>query len=396
MRLVICDYSGHPFQVELSRALAARGHHVLHLYFKEFETPHGNLVDDMPRLKIIPVTIGRPFDKMNFLKRRPVEQSVGGFMGAYAADFNADVVVACNMPIDSHLRLRSVCRRRHGKAPAFVFWHQDIYSHAIYHYLSAKLGMLGRLIGRYYQHLEAQLARTSAAVIPISTKFLPQLMQWHVDEEKISVIPNWAPLGEIYPVNKDNAWAREHGLVDKKVALYTGTLGLKHDPALLVDLAKAGAGIGLHVVVVSQGAAAPWLNEQSINNLIVLPFQPIERYPEVLGTGDVMLAMIGEEAAGFSIPSKILSYLAAGKPVVAAIKSDNDAAVTVERADAGVIVAPGDYSGFVRSVFGLVQDAEKCATYARNARQYAEREFAIDQIAGRFENVFNDAVRGKR
>jgi glycosyltransferase involved in cell wall biosynthesis len=66
------------------------------------------------------------------------------------------------------------------------------------------------------------------------------------------------------------------------------------------------------------------------------------------------------------------------------------------RADAGVIVAPGDYSGFVRSVFGLVQDAEVCTTYARNARQYAEREFAIDQIAGRFENVFNDAVRGKR
>lgn len=43
MRILICDYSGHPFQVELSRGLAARGHAVLHLHFADFQTPKGNL-----------------------------------------------------------------------------------------------------------------------------------------------------------------------------------------------------------------------------------------------------------------------------------------------------------------------------------------------------------------
>ena len=43
MRLNIHDYSGHPFQVQLSRDLAARGHDVLHGYSTQYVTGHGNL-----------------------------------------------------------------------------------------------------------------------------------------------------------------------------------------------------------------------------------------------------------------------------------------------------------------------------------------------------------------
>ena len=44
MRIVVNDYSGHPFQIELSRELARRGHKVLHLYSAEFQTPKGDLI----------------------------------------------------------------------------------------------------------------------------------------------------------------------------------------------------------------------------------------------------------------------------------------------------------------------------------------------------------------
>ena len=32
MKIIVHDYAGHPFQVQLSRRLASRGHEVLHLY----------------------------------------------------------------------------------------------------------------------------------------------------------------------------------------------------------------------------------------------------------------------------------------------------------------------------------------------------------------------------
>ena len=42
-RILVHDYSGHPFQVQLSRSLAARGHVVLHLHSSKFQTPKGPL-----------------------------------------------------------------------------------------------------------------------------------------------------------------------------------------------------------------------------------------------------------------------------------------------------------------------------------------------------------------
>jgi colanic acid biosynthesis glycosyl transferase WcaI len=400
MRIVLCDYSGHPFQVELSRCLAARGHFVLHLHFADFQTPKGTLAaqpNDPPNFRVEGIRTGRRFDKRQFVRRRFLEAKVGSLIAARAGEFGADVVVGCNMPLDAQRKLHAFCVRR--DVP-FVFWLQDVYSQAISHYLRAKLGIIGRAIGHYYQHLEGRLLRSSDAVVAISAKFLPPLERWGVDERAVRVIPNWAPLSEIYPAPKDNDWARQHGLRDKLVALYTGTLGLKHDPALLLDLAQAGKELGLYVVVVSEGAGVAWLArakmERGIGNLVLLPFQPMERYPEVLGTGDMLLAMVGEEAAAFSVPSKILSYLAAGKPIVASIAADNDAAATIRAAQAGFVVDPRDRRAFCDRALTLASDAPLRGILGRNARAFAESRFDVSAIADRFEEAFSRVLQRLR
>jgi colanic acid biosynthesis glycosyl transferase WcaI len=391
MRLVLSDYSGHPFQVELSRALARRGHEVLHLHFADFQTPKGKLrrlPEDPPGFAVEGLRLKGGFDKSAFMRRRFWEAKVGALAAARSFAFRPDAVIGCNMPLDAQRKLQHACRQ-HGVA--FVFWLQDVYSAAIHHYLSERLGLIGRAIGSHYMRLEGRLLRESDAIVAISEKFRAPLGRWRVAQDRVRIIPNWAPLSEIHPVPKENGWAREHGLEQKLVVLYTGTLGLKHDPALLRDLARSGAAQGLEVVVVSEGAAADWLaaekKAQDLANMTVLPFQPIERYPEVLGAGDILLAMVGEEAAGFSVPSKILSYLAAGKPIVASIAADNDAATTVEAAQAGVVVPPGDAAAFRNAVLRLGGDAELRRELGRNARRFAETNFAIDAIVDRFETI---------
>jgi len=391
MRIVLCDNSGHPFQVELSRALAARGHQVLHLHHAEFQTPKGSLArrpEDPPSFAVEGVSLGRPFDKGKFWSRRFLEVKMGRLYAARAAAFGPDIVIGCNMPLDTQDKLQRWCARR---GVPFVFWIQDVFSEAIHHYLGAKFGPLGRAIGRHYRRLEGRLLRGSDAIVAISEKFRAPLEQWQVDPRRVQVIANWAPLSEIRPAPKDNGWARRHKLQDKTVALYTGTLGLKHDPALLRDLAQACRPAGIAVVVVSEGAGVQWLAEQkaalALDNLLLLPFQPMALYPEVLGAGDVVLAMIGTEAASFSVPSKILSYLAAGKPIVAAISEDNDAAHTIRAAEAGSVVAPGDGRAFIAAVQDLAADPARREALARNARRFAERQFDIAAIADRFEGI---------
>jgi len=151
MRIVVCDYSGHPFQIELSRCLADRGHAVLHLHFAEFQTPKGEidaLAGDAPGFTIEAVSLGRPFAKDRFARRLFQEIRIGGLIAERAMRFAPDLVVGCNMPLDAQQRLRQACANE--KVP-FVFWLQDIYSAAIGHYLTERLGLIGRLIGNRFQ-----------------------------------------------------------------------------------------------------------------------------------------------------------------------------------------------------------------------------------------------------
>jgi colanic acid biosynthesis glycosyl transferase WcaI len=397
MRLVICDYAGHPFQVELSRALARRGHSVLHLHFADLQAPKGDLTalpGDSPNFHVEGISTGRTFDKRRFLRRRFLEAEVGRLMAARAAAFAPDVVVGCNMALDAQKRLHKAAA---AQGAAFVFWLQDLISKATCHFLSEKLGFAGRVIGQHYTRVEADLLRSSHAIVAISDKFLAPLEEWGVDLHKVRIVPNWAPLSQIRPAAKDNAWARRYGLAEKLVALYSGTLGLKHDPALLLELARAGAPAGLQVVVVSEGAGADWLAQQrretKLDNLVLLPFQPMELYAEVLAASDILLAMIGREAAGFSVPSKILSYLAAARPVVASITADNDAAATIKAAQAGIVVEPGSDAAFYDGVLRLATDPEQRAAFGRRARAFAERSFDVEAKAAEFEEVFAGLAR---
>jgi glycosyltransferase involved in cell wall biosynthesis len=220
---------------------------------------------------------------------------------------------------------------------------------------------------------------------------VPFLRRLGVRPEKITVIENWAPVDEITPRPHDNAWKREQGLSGKTVILYSGTLGLKHNPALLSRTAlhfQNQKRDDIVVVVATQGLGAEFLkkeaDERQIRNLKVLPWQPYERLPEVLATGDILTAIIEPHAGLFSVPSKILSCLCAGRPVVAAIPADNLAARTIERAGAGLIVPPGDETAFVAGLERLLADCEMRAQLGSAGRAYAEEHFDIRKIASHF------------
>ena len=214
-----------------------------------------------------------------------------------------------------------------------------------------------------------------------------------VDHSRVFVIDNWAPLQEVVPTVKDNAWSRENGVAGKFCFMYSGTLGMKHRPELLLALARSLETVyGVQLVVIAGGAGAEWLRENAHKVrkgvLTLLPFQPYERLSEVLGASDVLIALLDSDAGGFAVPSKILSYLCAGRAIMLAAPRENQAAVVVERADAGVVISPDSASDIVNTARSLMENSELRARYAANARAYAERSFKIESIAEGFLKVF--------
>ena len=396
-RMIIHDYAGHPFQVQLSRELARRGYLVLHLYAASNPTPKGALVrrnDDANCLTIEGLSVSSPYQRYDFIKRWKHETAYGRKLAKHAASWQPDIVVSCNTPLDPQRMLLRRCRQL--DIP-FVFWLQDLVGVATEKILRRRYALLGSMIGHYYVAMERRIAQRSSAVVAITEDFLPLLRDWGVSEARQTVIENWAPLSEIIVSPKNNDWARTHGLADKTCFLYTGMLGLKHNPELLFQLAERYRNRpDIAVVVVSEGLGARWLlhrkMEARLNNLIVLGFQPYEHLAEVLASGDILVAILEADAGIFSVPSKVLSYFCAGRPLLAAIPAENLSARIITNNKAGLVVDPGSAGDFLKAAETLLADPTLRDRLAGNARAYAERTFGIERIANRFEDVIRRAL----
>ena len=279
----------------------------------------------------------------------------------------------------------------------FYYWVQDFYSLAVDKLLRKKLSLAGIPIGAWYRNMDRRQFRDSAKIIAITEDFTPILSrEFGVDASRVAVVPNWALIEEIPTMPKDNPWARRHGLHDKFVFLYSGTIGMKHNPAMLLELArKYAADPEVRIVVVSEGIGSDWLRIQAaaerLTNLVLLPYQPFADLPAVLATGDVLTCILEADAGMFSVPSKTLSYLCAERPLLLAVPEGNLAARITGRQNAGLIVGPEDIAGFVAAAGKLRESPELRSELARNARAYAEETFPIARTARIFESLLSQS-----
>lgn len=391
LRVVVHDYAGHAFPFDLCKELARRGHTVQHLYFSQCQAPQAVGAKGLAEgYRSTGLSISGNFQKFSFVKRRFQEIEYGKVAARAIVAARPDVVISANTPIDSQLEINALCRQH--RIP-MVHWLQDVASVAMDHILPQKIPVFGKPIAKFYRFQEARMLRQADAVVVITKHFLDICAQMGVSLDACHVIENWAPLAEIQPKPRHNAWSEEHNLTDKRVLLYSGTLGFKHNPAIFERLAvHFSPQSDVRIVVVSEGLGADWLAqrkaEQNLENLILLPYQPYDRLSEVLATGDLLLALLEESAGIFSVPSKVLSYLSAGKPILLSVPLSNLAAETVQSAEAGRAIAPHDVDGLIRAADDMLTNNSMSETFCRNARSYAETKFNIESIGNHFEKIF--------
>lgn len=395
MKIVVHDYAGHAFPTSLSRALAARGHQVAHAFASTLQTPRGDLacrVGDPAGLHFaeIPMDPDFPRFKYSFRKRRNMEIAYGRRAAEFIKSWQPDAVLSGNTPTEAQA---SLCHATSTSGGRFYYWIQDFYSLAVDQLLRRKLPIAGAWIGSWYKHLDRQHFHASKRLIAITADFSPILTQnFGVNGSRIDVVPNWAPIEEIPSRGKQNPWAVRHGLQNSFVFLYSGTIGMKHNPALLLELARQYRHQPeVRVVVISEGIGAEWLKRQAasaqLHNLLIFPYQPFADLPDVLASGDVLIGILEAAAAVFSVPSKILSYLCAARPLLLAMPRENLAARIVANENAGPVVNPDDLPGFLHAAETLRNDRPLRDLLAANARAYAERTFPIESTADRFERI---------
>jgi colanic acid biosynthesis glycosyl transferase WcaI len=397
LRVIVHDYSGHPGQVQLSRALARRGHTVSHQHCPSYVTGKGAVEPapgDPPNLSFQTFEMGRNYNRYSVAQRLLQEVKYGATVGRSIANEKPDVAVISNVPLLAHALLALQLRR---KRIPMIFWQQDIYSSAIGAAAEKKLPGLGRAIRWSAELVERGIARASLAVVAISPTFLEKLGSWGV-ADKTTVIPNWAPIEELPLEQRQNPWSERMNLSSVPVVMYTGTLGLKHDPSILALIAARlkDANPAARVVVVSQGLGRDWLEnwkrEQGADNLVLLDFQSYDDLPAMLASADVLVAILEPDASKFSVPSKVLTYLCAGRAILGVIPHDNSVAEILLSHRAGRVVNPADRGTVAETVVELLNDDDARSNLGASGRRYAEQEFSPEHAATQFESIFPRAT----
>jgi colanic acid biosynthesis glycosyl transferase WcaI len=176
------------------------------------------------------------------------------------------------------------------------------------------------------------------------------------------------------------------------VALFAGTLGTVSGVDVLVDVARIIQGeIDVLLLCVGEGGLKQAMLDESsslrLKNIRFLPFQPSERVPEVQASCDVALLTMRPDSSDSSVPSKLISYLAAARPVICAANAESAVARTVMDAEAGIVVSPGDAQAIAEAILRLKREPETARQMGRNARQYFEKYYTLERAYLQFSDL---------
>jgi glycosyltransferase involved in cell wall biosynthesis len=234
-------------------------------------------------------------------------------------------------------------------------------------------------------------ARGAAAIGVIAEGFRPYLEALGVDPARIRRVRNWTHLAE---PTLDRAAARERiGLPqDAIVCLHTGNMGLKQGLENVVECARLSAASdrALLFVLVGDGNQRPYLEalarRYSLPNLRLLPVQPAELYPSMLAAADILLVNQRGSVVDMSLPSKLTSYFAAGRPVVAAVAAASETAHELEASGGGLVVAPDEPRVLLEALESLADNSVRCSELGESGRSWAvstlSKEAAMETYDG--------------
>ena len=109
------------------------------------------------------------------------------------------------------------------------------------------------------------------------------------------------------------------------------------------------------------------------------PLQPMNKFSYVLGTADICLAVLEEDAGSFSVPSKVLSYFCAGKPILMHGPAKNLSSKLIIDNECG-LVSSGNNFDKLESNLIKIRNKGNIDKMARNSRNYAINNFQIEEV----------------
>lgn len=316
-----------------------------------------------------------------FLKR--TLSYVSFAVGAVLASFRAgrpDVVVATSPQFFAGIAgaVIAALKRR-----PFVLEVRDLWPDSI-----VQLGQLrrGRLV-RFLEWVEIRLYRSADGVVVNTRAFIEHIAARGIPRDRIELVYNGIDCAMFAPRPRDAELLARHGLADRWLVAYIGTLGLAHGLVTVLDTAERLRGErDVTFLFIGDGADRVHLEAEAarrgLDNVRFLGLLPRSEVPPWIASIDCLLVMLRDLPVFETvIPSKIFELCAQERPVVLAAKGEIRR--LVEEAKAGFVVDPEDADQLAAAIREVRGRPEEVAARARAGREWVEASFQRDALARR-------------
>ncbi len=266
------------------------------------------------------------------------------------------------------------------KGVPLVFWVQDLWPES----LSATGAVRSRAALALVDGLIKWIYRGCDRVLVQSEAFIASVEAHGVPRERIRYLPNSAEA-----FYRKLPAERQPGFC----VMYAGNIGAAQDfPTILAAAERVP---DVRWIIIGDGRMREWVESEigrrGLRNVQLLGQRPSEEMPRYFAQADVLLATLRREPIfAYTIPSKIQSYLACGRPVIAAIEGEGGR--IIRSAGAGWAVPPEDPAALAEAVLAAsrLERSELDAMGNRGEawfRSHFEREQLLTRLEGFLQEV---------
>ncbi len=316
---------------------------------------------------------------LNYATFNTLSVIVGALTGQY------DVVLTPSPPLTNGLTAYFLSRLR---GVPYVYNVQDLYPDVA---IRLRLLTNPRAVA-FFRWMERFVYRKAAGISVISEGFRRNLLSKGVPTNKLHVIPNFVDPSWVQPLARQNRFSRQHGLDECFVVLFAGNIGFSQGLEQILEVATLLADYSdILFFIVGDGAGKGALLQRAeamkLTNVRFLPFRPHRDVPEMYASSDVCLVPLRKWVSNDSVPSKVYTIMAAGKPLIAAVDTGSDTWMLVEQAQCGLCVEPEHPQVLAQAIRTLYADSVLRERLGRNGREHAVQYYTPQVVAQQYHEL---------
>ena len=275
------------------------------------------------------------------------------------------------------------------KSIKMYLWVQDLWPESVF----AASKIKSKLLHNFLTKIVKYIYKNSHKILVQSEGFIESIAQKGISKDKILNLPNWAE--DLY--FKDAKKSKYQDLIPKSfVVMFAGNIGDAQDFNSILQAAELSkTEESIKWVIIGGGRKLTWLKKQIVdleleNKIILLGRHPVKEMPDFFIHADLMLVSLKRKKIfSLTMPSKIQSYMAFGKPIVGML--DGIGAKVINDSGCGFYGDAGDFKMLYQNILrAYSEDTSSLIKKGSSGKDYYDHNFSKKKVIDTLINIFND------